>query len=141
MGDLGTKPRGAIEPSLDPGEELRGACIASQTGIFKGRQVAIGITPRRLVIQGMDRRFEPDGEPISLPPERLASAKAEGAGGGWPTLGAAIMDGVALTLKLRTQDGLKLKLMMMRAGGPLGGGEAQAQGVAALGDWFAAAGA
>lgn len=141
MDDLGSKLHVVLEPLLEPGEELRGACVASQVGIFKGRQVAIGATERRLIVQGMNRRFEPDGEPISLPPERLASAKAEGAGGGWPTIGAAVMDGVSVTLKLRTSDGEKLKLMLMRASGPLeslGGGEAQRQGVEALGAWFAA---
>ena len=50
------------------------------------------------------------------------------------------MDGVAVTLKLRTTDGEKLKLMLMRGTGPLGGlggGETQRQGVEALGTWFA----
>jgi hypothetical protein len=112
-----------------------GACVATQVGIFKGRQVAIGVTASRLLVQGMNRKFEPDGEPISLPPERIASAKVEGAGGGWMTATAAIMDGAAVTLKLRTGDGEKLKLMLMKASGPfeaLSGGETQRQGVEAL---------
>lgn len=48
---------------------------------------------------------------------------------------AAIMDGAAVSLKLRTTDGEKLKLMLMRATGPLaglGGGETQRQGVEPL---------
>ena len=107
--------------------------------MFKGRQVAIGVTDARLIVQGMTRRFEPDGEPISLPPERIADASAEGAGGGWAQVSAAIMDQAAVTLKLRTADGEKLKLMMMRGTGPLGGlggGEEQRLGVEALGAWF-----
>ena len=52
--------------------------------------VAIVVTEKRLVVQGMTRRFEPDGEPLSLPLERIAEAKAE-SGGGWPEIGAAIM--------------------------------------------------
>lgn len=142
MEELGAKLRAALEPSLQPGEELRGACVATQVGVFKGRQVAIGVTATRLLVQGMNRKFAPDGVPLSLPPERLASAKSEGAGGGWWTLSAAIMDGAAVTLKLRTTDGEKLKLMMMRASGPfaaLGGGEEQRQGLEALAEWFAAA--
>jgi hypothetical protein len=42
-------------------------------------------------------------------------------------------------LKLKTADGEKLKLMMMRGTGPLGGlggGEEQQLGVEALGAWF-----
>jgi hypothetical protein len=140
MGDLGEKLRAAVEPLLEQGEELRGVCVASQVGLFRGRQVALAVTDRRLLVQGMSRRFAPDGDPVVLPRERISSASAEGAGGGWPEIGAAIMDGAAVTLKLRTVDGEKLKLTMMRGTGPLGslgGGETQRQGVEALASWFA----
>ena len=141
IGELGDKLRGAIEPALRPGEQLRGVCVASQQqSLFKGRQVAIGVTDDRLVVQGMTRKSERDGDPISLPPERLADAKAEGAGGGWPEIGAAIMDKAAAKLELKTTDGEKLKLTMMRGNGPLGGlggGEDQRQGFEALAAWFA----
>lgn len=99
--------------------------------------VAIGVTDRRLIVQGLSRKFDPDDDPISLPPERIADAGAEGAGGGWPEISAAIMDKAAVTLKLKTVDGEKLKLMMMRGTGPLGGGEDQHSGFEALGAWFA----
>jgi hypothetical protein len=69
--------------------------------------VAIGVTDNRLIVQGMTRKFEHDGEPISLPPERIDGAKAEGAGGGTGPLGG------------------------------LGGGEDQRHGFEALGAWFA----
>ena len=91
-------------------------------------------------MQGLTRKLDPDGEPISLPPERIADASAEGAGGGWPNIGPAIMEKAAVTLKLKTTDGEKLKLMMMRGTGPLGGlggGEDQRSGFEALGAWFA----
>ncbi len=143
MDELGAKLRAALEPSLEAGETLRGVCVVTKVGVFKGGQVALGVTAERLLIQGINRKFEPDGTPLSLPPERLASAKSEGAGGDWWSLSAAIMDGAAVTLRLRTTDGEKLKLMMMRASGPfakLGGGEDQRQGLEALGAWFAAAG-
>ena len=108
--------------------------------MFKGRQVAIGITDRRLLVQGMNRRFEPDGDLTSLPPEAIADASAEGAGGGWADIGSSIMERAAVTLKLRTTDGEKLKLTMMRGTGPLGGlggGEDQRAGLEAVGAWFA----
>ena len=47
-----------------------------------------------------------------------------------------------MTLKLRTTDGERLKLMLMRGTGPLGklgGGEVQRQGLEALSAWFATA--
>ena len=139
MGELGDKLRALLEPSLGSGETLRGACVATQQGLFKGRMVAIGVTDSRLIIQGATRKWEPDREPISLPPERIAAANAEGAGEGWADLGSAIMDKAAVTVKLRTTEGEKLKLMMMRGSGPLGGlggGDDQRTGVEALGAWF-----
>jgi hypothetical protein len=108
--------------------------------MFKGRQVLLGVTDRRLLVQGMNRKFEPVGDAISMPPERIADASAEGAGGGWISVGLAIMDGAAVTLKVRTTDGDKLKLTMMRGTGlfgNVGGGETQRQGVEAVAAWFA----
>lgn len=139
MADLGEKLRPVVESVLAPDERPLGCCVATQQSLFKGRMVVIVVAERRLVVQGMTRRFEADGEPLSLPPERIAEAKVDGGGGGWPEVGAAIMDRVSVTLKLQTADGEKLKLMMMRGDGPLGGlggGETQQQGVRALGEWF-----
>jgi hypothetical protein len=113
--------------------------VTTQTSLFKGRMVALATTDRRLIAQGMTRKFEPDGERISLPAHRIAEASAEGAGGDWPEIGAAIMGQAAVTLRMKT-EGEKLKLTMMRGTGPLGslgGGEDQRQGVEALGAWFA----
>jgi hypothetical protein len=138
--DLDAQLRPVAEALLTQGEELRGVCVATQVGMFKGRQVLLGVTDRRLVVQGMNRKFEPVGEAISLPPERIADASAEGAGGGWMRVGLAIMDGAAVTLKIRTTDGEKLKLTMMRGTGlfgSVGGGETQRQGVEAVAAWFA----
>lgn len=140
MADLGEKLGPIARALLEPGEELRGCCVATQQSMFKGRMVAIAVTGRRLVLQGMNRKFEPDGEPISLPPERISEAKIEGGGGGWIELGPMVLDRVSVALKIRTSDGEKLKLLMMSGDGllgGLGGGEAQQQGVEALGAWFA----
>lgn len=142
MGELGDKLREAIEPSLEPGEELRGTCIASQVSTFKGRQVVIATTDRRLIVQGMNRTFEHDGQPVSIPPERLAEARADGPEDGWVNISSVIMSGAAVTLRLKTTDGEKLKMMMMmmKGTGPLaklGGGEDQRTGVEAMADRFA----
>ena len=139
MAELGDKLRAALAPALEAGETLQGACVATQTGLFKGRQVALGVTETRLIVQAMNRRFEPDGAPLSLPPERIAEAEAGDVSGGWPNLGAALMDTAAVTLKLKTTAGEKLKLMLMHGRGPLGklgGGEDQRRGVEALAAWF-----
>jgi hypothetical protein len=140
MADLGDKLKPVAEAVLEPGEELRGCCVATQQSAFKGRMVALIVTTQRLIVQGMNRKFEPDGEPLSLPPEHIAEAKVEGGGGGWIEVGAAIMDQVSVTLRIRTSDGRKLKLILMRGEGllgGLGGGETQRQGLDAVGNWFA----
>jgi hypothetical protein len=140
--ELETRLREAVQPLLDAGEELRGVCVGTRVGLFRGRMVALAATDRRLLIQGLTRRFARHGEAISIPPERLADASAEGAGGGWPELGAAVMDRAAVTLKLRTTDGERIKLTLMRGSGPLGelgGGQAQRQGIEAVAGFFAEA--
>ena len=118
--DLDSKLRRVAEALLTQGEELRGVCVATQVGIFKGRQVLLGVTDGRLLVQGMNRKFEPVGDAVSLPPDRIADASAEGAGGGWLNVGLVIMSGAAVTLKVRTTDGEKLKLTMMSGTGVFG---------------------
>lgn len=140
MADLGDKLMPVLEALLEPGEQIAGGCVATQQSTFRGRMVGIGVTDGRLIVQGLTRKFAPDGPPISLPPERIAEASVDGAGSGWLNVGMAVLDRTAVTLKLRTTDGEKLKLMMMRAEGgllgTLGGGETQRRGVQALGAWF-----
>jgi hypothetical protein len=139
--DLDSKYRPALADQLESGEELRGLCVASQQkGMFKGGAAVIGTTDRRLLVQSLDRRGNPDGTPQSIAPEQIASAKAGPAGGGWINVDTAILDHAAVRLQIQTKDGEKLKLMLMRGEGKLlgglGGGEAQRQGLEALADWF-----
>ena len=141
MADLDANYRPGLESRLETGEELRGVCVASQQkSLFKGGAAVIGVTDRRLLIQSLDRRGNPVGEPRSLAPEQVASAKAGPAGGEWYNVDAAILDHAAVRLEIRRTDGEKLKLMLMRGEGKLlgrlGGGEAQRLGLEALADWF-----
>jgi hypothetical protein len=143
VADLDSKYRPVLTELLDGGEELRGLCAASQQkSMFKGGAVAIGVTDRRLLVQPLDRRGDPDGPVESITPEQVASAKAGGAGGGWWSVTTGILDHAAVRLEIRTTDGEKLKLMMMRGEGKLlgglGGGEAQRLGIEALAEWFRA---
>lgn len=136
---LEAKLRPVIEALLEPGEELRGVCVGAESGMFKGRQVAVGTTDRRLIVQGMSRKFAAEGEPLLLSAERIAEVSVDGAGGGWIEVGPAILDATAVTLKLRTVDGEKAKINMMKGTGMLGGlggGEVQREGLEALAAWF-----
>jgi hypothetical protein len=128
------------------GEALHGLCVASQQkGMFKGGAVAIGVTDSHLLIQPLDRRGSPDGTLRSIAPDQITSAKAGPAGGEWFNVDAVVLDHAAVRLEIKTTDGEKLKLMLMRGEGKLlgrlGGGEAQREGVQALGRWFEGIGA
>jgi hypothetical protein len=140
VADLESKYRPHLEGELEPGEALDGLLVASQQkGLFKGGAVVIGVTPGRLLLCELDRRGNPNGAIRSIRPGDLAGAKAGDAGGGWLTIGAEIMDRAAARLELRLRDGERLKLMLMRGSGPLGGlggGEDQRSGVEALAGWF-----
>jgi hypothetical protein len=143
VADLDSKYRPRLTSQLESGEQLRGLCIASQQkGMFKGGAVVLGTTDRRLLVQPLGRRGDPDGELLSLTPDQIESARAGPAGGGWITVDAAILDHAAVRLEIRTTGGEKLKLMLMRGEGRvlggLGGGESQRQGLEALAGWFRA---
>ena len=131
-----------LEAQLESSEALRGVVAATQQKTFSGSLYAVGVTDRRLILQRLGRRLEPKGEPEVVSPETLASARAEGAGGGWWTAPAAILDQTAIALTLETTGGSKLKLKMMRGEGllgGLGGGEPQRAGIEALAEWIRAA--
>jgi hypothetical protein len=131
--------RPTLEAQLEQGETLQGVVAATHQKTFSGGLYAIGVTDRRLLLQPLDRKLQPKEPLRSLTPEQIAELDLDGAGGGWWTAPEAILDAASLTLKLRTSDGEKLKLMMMRGGSKLMGGETQQDGVAALGAWLAAA--
>jgi hypothetical protein len=143
VADLDSKYRPLLESQLDGGEQLSGLCIASQQkGMFKGGAVVVGVADRRLLVQPLDRRGDPDGDPLAISPGEVASVKADGAGGGWINVSTMILDHAAVRLEIRTVSGEKLKLMLMRGEGRilggLGGGEPQRQGLEALAGWFRA---
>ena len=137
--DLESKLLPLAHPLLQPGEELLGVGVATQARLFTGRQVLLAVTDGRLLVQGLNRKFESAGDVLSLNPARIARVSVDGAGGGWMSVGMAILDSAAVTIKIRTTDSQKLKLMMMRGTGvfgELGGGETQRRCIEALSTWF-----
>jgi hypothetical protein len=131
--DFATRATPLLAAHLDPGEELRGVVAANAQKTFSATTVALGPTDRRLLVLPVDRKIEPKG-PLQVvsAAAALAAAKIDGAGDGWWTATAAIMDSTSLTLRIQTDDGEKLKLMMTRGGSKLFGGETQRDGVTAL---------
>lgn len=140
MADLEAVYRPMLAGALAPGEELVGVLAANhRQSAFKGRSLAIGVTPARLLLQPLTRRGQADGPVRAITRTDVSEARLDGAGGGWSTIEAAIADHAAVTLVLRTTDGTSWKLMMMHGEGVfggLGGGDAQRRGVQALARWL-----
>jgi hypothetical protein len=137
--ELHDRMRTVTEPLLHADEVLEGVVAATHRTTFSGRMVAIAVTDRRLLVQRLNRKAEPDGTPTVITPEDLEKASAVVSGSEWWNTELPVTD-AALTVRLRTTDGTKLTLDLMRGGdgllGRLGGGEAQEAGVAALAAWM-----
>jgi hypothetical protein len=136
--DFDAIARPHIEALLEPGERIEGILAATIQKTFSGGLYALAVTDRRLILQGMKGRSA-KGEPVSIAPAELVEADIDGAGGGWWTAPAAVLDAVAIQLTLRTTDGEKRQLKMMRGEGLLagaGGGESQRDGMLALAEWM-----
>ena len=127
MADLAAKLEPIARAVLDDGEPLLGCCVATWQKTFSGGMVAIAVAPQRIVVQRLNRRFEPAGEPLSLPPERIARADVvNGISGGW-SAPSVIMDAVSITISITTTDGERMRMSLMGSGG-----EVQHAGIRAL---------
>jgi hypothetical protein len=137
--DFHTQVRPRVEQLLAPGERLEGVCAGTQQSAFRGGMVALAVTDRRLLVQPLDRHAQPKGDAVSIPPDELSTFDAVGLGGEWYNAEPSLLENTALTVRLKTAHGQKLKLQMMRGGdgllGRLGGGDAQQAGIAALATW------
>ncbi len=140
--NLDDRLRPAAESVLTPGEQLNGFLVATQSGVFKGGLRVLVITDDRLVVQPITRDFSPTGEAISIRRGDIAELRTTGLGSGWYDSTVTIAAWAGIELKVRTRDGRKTKVSMMKGDGgligKLGGGETQRVGVEALKEWLEA---
>jgi len=127
MADLAQKLIPIAEALLEPGETLVGCCVATWQKTFTGGMYAIAVAPRRVILQKLDRRFSPTGEPVSLTPEGIAHASVENGIGGTLSIPSLIMDAVAISVVLSPTQGERLRFSLMGSGG-----QVQHDGIAAL---------
>jgi hypothetical protein len=142
MSDFEAMLRPFAESVVGPDEQVLGTCIASQQTTFRGWMVAIVVTDRHLILQRLkkSKELEADGDPLRLAAADIASAKTGATGDEFANPSIVVVDALSINLRLRTTDGQKLKLMIMRGGegaiARMGGGQTQSEGVEALGNWF-----
>jgi hypothetical protein len=138
--DFHTQVGPRFEELLAPGETLEGLCAATRQSAFRGGMAALAVTDRRLVVQPLDRHAQPKGDAVSIPPDELDTFDAVGLGGEWYNAEPSMLENTALTVRMKTAHGQKLKLQMMRGGdgllGRLGGGDGQQAGLVALATWI-----
>jgi hypothetical protein len=124
---------------LPPGEELLGAIAATEAKTFGGGVRAVFVTPLRLIVQPVDRKWTARGEPLSIRPEDVEDFRLSGLGDDWITA-ITVVANSGYELRLKLVSGQKLKLMAMsgegRLLGALGGGESQQTGSEALLNWL-----
>lgn len=129
-----------LTPLLEPGEELRGVVAATHQKTFSGSMYVFGVTDRRLLVQGLDRKFNANVALLTASTrDALASAEIDGAGDGWWTTAAAIADMHSLVMRITLDNGERMKFMMTKGGMKLLGGETQSRGVAAMVELIATA--
>lgn len=125
---------------LQPGEELRGLCAATEVKTFSGGTRAVVVTDGRVVVQSVDRLWRAKGRPLSIAPADLASVKVSGLADDWMSGAMSLANDAGYTLRLKLLGGQRLKLVLMAATGkmlgPLSGGECQRAGAEALLAWL-----
>ena len=104
--ETATRLRAVIEPRVPAGETLRGAVYATKRSTFSGKLFAVGVTDQHLLMQEVDRKWNPVGEPI------VATA-------GELKVGNIFSDGAAWSLSDKDQEirfdakGERYKLMVL----------------------------
>lgn len=124
---------------LPPGEELLGALAATEVRTFGGGVRAVFVTPLRVLVQAVDRKWQAKDEPLSIRPGDIEDFRVSGLGDDWITA-ISVVANSGFELRLKLASGQKLKLMAMsgegRLLGSLGGGQVQQTGAEALLAWL-----
>jgi hypothetical protein len=127
MADLAAKLEPIARAVLDDGETLVGCCVATWQKAFSGGMVAVAVAPDRIVLQRLDRRFTPAGDPISLPPDQVERATVTAGVGRSVSIPSILMENVSITVELTTTGAGRIRMMLMGSGG-----EIQHAGIQAL---------
>ena len=79
---LDAQLRALLGGLLEPGEELVGCLTATARKTFSATPYAIGVTPGRLILVPVDRRFAAKGPVVTIRPGDIQKTSVDGFGGG-----------------------------------------------------------
>jgi hypothetical protein len=74
--------RALLTPLLAPDEQLLGALQATQSKSFSAKIWVIGVTPQRLLMVEVDRKFQAKAAPVVVHPQDITKSSVDGFGGG-----------------------------------------------------------
>lgn len=72
--------RAVIAPNVPTGETLVGCVHATRRSTFSAKLYALGVTDRHLLIQEVDRKWQPAGAPVVVAPQEVAVGNIFGEG-------------------------------------------------------------
>lgn len=98
-----------LEPQLVPGEQLVGVVHANQQKTFSAKLYALGVTPVRLILVPIDRKFQANGPVVSLTRDVITGSSVWGWGG---SVGDFLSSSSDQQIRIDTPDG-KFKLMVL----------------------------
>ena len=93
--------RAMLDDLCPPEEPLVGAIVTTNTKFLKSELYAVGVTPQRLVLQPLDRRQEPKGDPVWVTKGEIVNCAIWGEGGGFREW---IADDSEFQLRFQTAD-------------------------------------
>ncbi len=99
----------AVQPQLRPGEPLIGVVHANEQKTFSAKLYAVGVTPDRIILQPVDRKWAPAGDPRSVTRGDVVGCSVWGWGG---SVASWLSTNADQQIRIETAD-FKVKLMVL----------------------------
>lgn len=107
--EIDQRLRATLEAQLPPGEALIGLVQANEQKTFSAKLYAVGISPERIVLQPVDRKWAPAGDARSITRGEVTGCSVWGWGGG---VASWLSTSADQQIRIETTD-VKIKLMAL----------------------------
>jgi hypothetical protein len=81
--ETATRLRAVIDPQVPNGETLRGAVYATKRSSFSAKLFAVGVTDQHLLVQEIDRKWNPVGAALVATPGEIKVGNIFSEGAKW----------------------------------------------------------